>query len=152
MASYSPPVHLLPLVTISLCWGNWIDAGDGNSPSLRQNFLSWRTILPIHFFEFSHFYFNHASVYTSQQEIVQPCWQEGSSWALEGQSSTEGHQGPAGHVQGHTEEDFGLCQGQPSEPHGQQRQPEEPGDHHAQEAPGGDPEGWVDYPLLKQCM
>ena len=35
---------------------------------------------------------------------------------------------------------------------GQQRLPEEPGDLHAQEAPGGDPEGWVDYPLLKQCI
>ena len=33
-----------------------------------------------------------------------------------------------------------------------QRLPEKPGDLHAQEAPGGDPEGWVDYPLLKQCM
>ena len=56
------------------------------------------------------------------------------------------------HVQGRTEQDFGLCQGQPSNQDGQQRLPEKPGDLHAQEAPGGDPEGWVDYPLLKQCL
>ena len=45
-----------------------------------------------------------------------------------------------------------FAKANPGERHGQQRLPEEPGDLHAQEAPGGDPEGWVDYPLLKQCM
>jgi hypothetical protein len=31
---------------------------------------------------------------------------------LEGQCSTQGHQGLAQYVQGHFEKDFGLCQGQ----------------------------------------